>query len=86
VRGRVSPDGAERGGTIWSCSSNTWRDYEGGYPTCELVDGNETLLIAGVVNDDGSDELDRDRQCRTLRVDLPKLLCAVAGRPSVVGD
>jgi hypothetical protein len=87
VRGRVSPDG----GRTWRDDlellvDDTWRDPDCGYPTAEVVDGDETLLIAWYVNDDGSDELDRDRQCRTLRVDLPELLGAVAGRPSAVSD
>jgi hypothetical protein len=78
VRGHVSLDGGR-----------TWRDdlelivddsrthWDCGYPTATVVDGGETLLIAWYVNDDGADDLDQRRQCRTLRVDRADVVGSV---------
>jgi len=75
VRARVSHDA----GRTWRDDvelvvDDTWSHYDCGYPTAELVDDGETLLIAWYVNRDGSGNLDRDRQCRTLRVDVAGIL------------
>lgn len=51
---------------------DTWTHYDCGYPTVEIVEG-DTLLIAWYVNKDNSKSLERDRQCRTLRVKLETL-------------
>lgn len=69
VRARVSHDA----GRTWRDDlelvvDDSWLHFDCGYPTAELVDGGDTLLIAWYVNRDGSDNLERDRQCRTLRV------------------
>ncbi len=53
---------------------DSWTHYDCGYPTAELVDDGDTLLIAWYVNNDESENLERDRQCRTLRVDRNQLL------------
>lgn len=78
VRARVSHDA----GRTWRedielVVEDTWTHYDCGYPTIELVDDGATLLIAWYVNRDGSGNLERDRQCRTLRLDVKQLRKAV---------
>lgn len=73
VRGKISHDA----GRSWRedlvlLIDDTWLHADCGYPTVEIV-GGEELLIARYVNDDQSTELQRDRQCRTLRVNLGAL-------------
>jgi hypothetical protein len=74
VRARVSHDA----GRTWRedielVVDDTWTHYDCGYPTAELVEDGDTLLIAWYVNRDGSDNLERDRQCRTLPVNCHAL-------------
>ena len=75
VRARVSHDA----GRTWRDDielvvDDTWTHYDCGYPTTELVDDGQTLLIAWYVNKDGSKNLERDRQCRQLRIPRKALL------------
>ncbi|MFO7906893.1 MAG: sialidase family protein [Pirellulaceae bacterium] len=74
VRARVSHDG----GRTWRedielVVDDTWTHFDCGYPSAEIVDDGKTLLISWYVNNDKSDHLERDRQCRTLRVDIDAL-------------
>jgi photosystem II stability/assembly factor-like uncharacterized protein len=74
VRARVSHDA----GRTWRENielvvEDTWTHYDCGYPTAERVDDGQTLLIAWYVNRDGTENPERDRQCRALRVDVETL-------------
>ena len=69
VRARVSDDaGHTWRGDIELMVDDTWTHFDCGYPTAELVDDGDTLLIAWYVNNDKPEDLQRDRQCRMLRV------------------
>ncbi|MFO7870365.1 MAG: sialidase family protein [Kiritimatiellia bacterium] len=59
---------------------DTWSHYDCGYPTAELVDDGDTLLIAWYVNNDNPENLQRDRQCRMLRVKADALAMSLPTR------